>query len=729
MDTTEVLSEKLYLKLNQHISALLDSVPLGSDDPTLNSAQTQAHEKLLAIKTTITHAIDDLRRNAEHKTFTIAFYGETNAGKSTLIETLRILLNENSKQAQRDKFIALQQQSGLSEEALLKLENQISTLKVQYELSQRTIDLAITRYDELQQNQRVKESDLTALIADIKTRAGFFQRLLNLLRKLPEEKALLQLQANILTLSTEREAELLTLYQSKQAVEEQLNAEHQHHNNVLNTLHLLADYEDGCIIGDGRPDFTQETQAYEFELNGQRFMLLDVPGIEGDERKVNTQINNAVKCAHAVFYVTGKAAPPQTGDGGQQGTLEKIKAQLGDQTEVWTVYNKRINNPRPLEKPALVSIDEQASLADLDRVMVAQLGEHYRRSVTLCALPAFYAVATCLVPRSNAATSRKKFLDALPHDVLLEKTGILQFCQLLTQDLVTDVKAKIRLSNLNKVQQAFDHVCAGIKALQTESFTPLTTNLDEEAQSAKHQLTMAFKSLNSRLLKTSEQRVGLLEDAVRTRIYKRIDTDISNDQFQTELKEVLEEEAAILQNQLPVALEKQVAHFQKDVSDIVKRFEAHAAELLEGYAKMSRSRMTSDFDLKIDIDNGISIMGILGGLAGAVAMIWNPVAWPLMVLGAAGIIVSLAKALWSFFDSDYKKGQQRKAADENIEQACNTIRDVFSKNHKQALPPLQETIEQIKIALEQPAIQARYINQKLDVAHLGLKKMASELTR
>ena len=41
--------------------------------------------------------IDRLREQGEWNTFTVAFYGETNAGKSTLIETLRILLGEQQK--------------------------------------------------------------------------------------------------------------------------------------------------------------------------------------------------------------------------------------------------------------------------------------------------------------------------------------------------------------------------------------------------------------------------------------------------------------------------------------------------------------------------------------------------------------------------------------------------------------------------------------------------------
>ena len=127
MTAAEDLSEGLYLKLIDHISTLLKALARGADDPSLASAQAEAQSKLQEIEQALTNAINELKDNAEHKTFTVAFYGETNAGKSTLIETLRILLRENTKREQRHCFLALQQ-SGLSEEALQALETEIESL-------------------------------------------------------------------------------------------------------------------------------------------------------------------------------------------------------------------------------------------------------------------------------------------------------------------------------------------------------------------------------------------------------------------------------------------------------------------------------------------------------------------------------------------------------------------------------------------------------------------------
>ncbi|GAA9258018.1 hypothetical protein TH0127_09020 [Helicobacter pylori] len=65
----------------------------------------------------------------------------------------------------------------------------------------------------------------------------------------------------------------------------------------------LEKLQDGAIIGDGRSDSTLETKSYTLKHNNQSFVLLDVPGIEGDEKKVKQQISNATKKAHAIFML------------------------------------------------------------------------------------------------------------------------------------------------------------------------------------------------------------------------------------------------------------------------------------------------------------------------------------------------------------------------------------------------------------------------------------------
>ncbi|MDA3136393.1 hypothetical protein HG619_12445 [Pseudomonas syringae] len=213
MTAAEDISEGLYLKLVDHVSNLLKALAREVDDPALASAQAEAQSKLQIIEQALTKAIKELKDNAEHKTFTVAFYGETNAGKSTLIETLRILLKENTKRDQRQRFIALQQQSGLSEEALQALEAEIETLGHRLAETKNETVAADTRHEQRLVELQLQEEALRLRVEEQKRSAGLIQRILNLLRKLPEEIALVQLQAEGCVLPMQRDTELTKLRQ------------------------------------------------------------------------------------------------------------------------------------------------------------------------------------------------------------------------------------------------------------------------------------------------------------------------------------------------------------------------------------------------------------------------------------------------------------------------------------------------------------------------------------
>ncbi|WP_238700511.1 AAA family ATPase [Helicobacter pylori] len=252
--------------------------------------------------------LESLKNNEEWEKFTIAFYGETGAGKSTLIECLRLFFKEPSKMDQQERF--------------------------------------------------------KRLYANMKNYRG-------------------------------------------------------------NEHAELKELQDGAIMGDGRSDFTLETKSYTLKHNNQSFVLLDVSGIEGNEKKVKQQISNATKKAHAIFYVTKTPTPPQKGEDGKEGTIEKIQKQLDSQTEVYTLYNKPINSPRAL-KDGLIDENEKESLRDLNEKMKAILGKHYEGHQIVSAQAAFYGLSSALLPESDFYKNKQKFLAIFKVEELLLKSQFKQ---------------------------------------------------------------------------------------------------------------------------------------------------------------------------------------------------------------------------------------------------------------------------------------------------------------
>ncbi|GAA9351284.1 GTPase [Helicobacter pylori] len=157
-------------------------------DERLRKFNQEALKEFKNLESESLKELESLKNNEEWEKFTIAFYGETGAGKSTLIECLRLFFKEPSKMDQQERF-------------------------------------------------------------------------------------------------------------------KWLYANMKNYRDSEHALSTLEKFQDGAIIGDGRSDFTLETKSYTLKHNNQSFVLLDVPGIEGDEKKVKQQISNATKKAHAIFML------------------------------------------------------------------------------------------------------------------------------------------------------------------------------------------------------------------------------------------------------------------------------------------------------------------------------------------------------------------------------------------------------------------------------------------
>jgi len=785
----------IYQRVNEALGKILGSLTGPSTDAALNQAQNEARELLTQHQTALQTQLAELKKNAEWNTFTIAFYGETGAGKSTIIETLRILLQEPGKLASQQKFRELQHQYGLREESLQQFQTAIEQGDAQLTELAQQLSATLQHHEQLhsdalnafeqndvrlaevtqqlratlQQHEQLHAEALNAigrlqaLIAERKQSASFWQKLLNLFRSMPEDVELTREEqqlpgvaaardnAGTLLLAQQRAAE-----QSKFALEQQLSdiatardnasaallgqqAEAKQHKCTLtqqqqesqsHLAQLLAELEqraDGEIIGDGRADFTRQTQRYNFELDGQPFALLDVPGIEGNEGLIHSEIEQAVQTAHAVFYVTNQAAPPQTGDEQRKGTLEKIKAHLGAQTEVWTIFNKKITNPKhALTGRPLTSDDENISLGGLNEKMREQLGEHYREVFPLTALSAFLASTDHFAPNSQNAQRRNKILADFNAEELLEKSRLRTFLQLLGSQLLNGSKGKINRANFHKANAALGQTTTTLGGIQ-DTFAKLSEKLQLDGQSAKVQLNGSFSALKTRLEATGQRQIDDFASNVRNSMYGLIDDDISNDYFKDALKDRIGTQQENLSKQLPAAMAKDVEHFQKDAGDILKRFEEQARELSDIYAKLNSTQLNGKFNLKLDLDNGLKATNLLAVLAGGALLFWNPAGWVLMALGASGLVFGAYKAVRDFFSSDYKKAQQRKSTEDNLSRVTEQLRKSLHDGLKSALPDMQKKIGQLEQALEAPAKKTAALVQLLSQSSSQLKALSRQI--
>lgn len=551
----------IYLGVEKSIKEL-QSIFKNTDDKDekLKQFNQEALEVFQKLERESLKELESLKNNEEWENFTIAFYGETGAGKSTLIECLRLFFKERSKMDQQERFRQL--------------------------------------YSNYVKNDR------------------------------GSEHALLELEK----------------------------------------------FQDGAIIGDGRSDFTTETKSYTLKHNNKTFTLLDVPGIEGDEKKVIEQISNATQKAHAIFYVTKKPTPPQKGEERKEGTIEKIQKQLGSQTEVWTIYNKPINSPIAL-KDGLINENEKESLKTLDEKMKGVLGKHYKGHKVVSAQVAFYGLSQALIPESDFYKNKQKFLEVFKEEEwLLYKCHFKQLGEFITEALLENSRAKIIQSNCNKALKVVEQLQKAIKTTIEKRIDPMIKEAQEHQQEARYNLDRSTEKFILNLTNSAFYEIDQFKSDLREKMYAHINKNIEDEECEEIFKNELIQGIETLHEDIKWRFRECEKRFDGEIKEAIKQLEYRIKDSL---AMLEHISIDRGFNLNFDTDSGIDgtkLAASIGGL-GLLGIFnaWNPMGWLALTAGIITGLVGIARSIWSFFSSRYQKSQQKKEVDKNLHQICEKI--------------------------------------------------------
>jgi len=278
--------DNLHQAILKEIDGLLEGLKLDETDVRVNKIIGQVREIVEPFKMELENNILELQKNVRWDAFVIAFYGETNAGKSTIIEILRIALGEQTKLEQRRAFRAKQEELGLTDSALAQMRNDIKEGKYRIDALHAQRDERHAQMDEQRQNNEQDIIRLRALVDMKKQASSWWRKLFLWLRKFPEQTALTEAERQHAALMAEHAVEKQQLATQIEGVKSEYSALQAREADVLAKIDELEVLADGAIIGTGVSDYTRKTHEYTFEFNGQTFRLLDVPGIEGAESQV-----------------------------------------------------------------------------------------------------------------------------------------------------------------------------------------------------------------------------------------------------------------------------------------------------------------------------------------------------------------------------------------------------------------------------------------------------------
>lgn len=437
-------------------------------------------------------------------------------------------------------------------------------------------------------------------------------------------------------------------------------------------LDELTSLQDGAIIGDGRSDFTLKTQSYPFQYNHQNFILLDVPGIEGSEKKVIDQISNATQKAHAIFYVTKTPNPPQKGEEGKRGTIEKIQRQLDSQTEVWTIFNKPITSPRAL-KDKLINESEKESLKILNKEMKNILGKHYMGYKAVSAQAAFYGLSQALIPETDFDKKKQKFLEIFKvEELLLYKSHFKPLAKFIAEELLENSRAKIIQSNCNKALKVVEQLQKAIEITIEEQIVPMIREMQEHQQEARFNLDRSKEKFISDLEKSAFSKINQFKSDFRKEMHERIERDIGNNECERIFKNELKQRETEWIENIKQRFKECEEQFRGSVGKNIEQLEERVKDSLAMLERIGINNLSPNSNF--NMDSGIDTIGLFSSIGGLVLLLLTPVVGEFALIAGVGLaLVGIGKSIWSFFDSDYKKSQQKEAVNESLNKACEKI--------------------------------------------------------
>ena len=733
---------EIYKKVLKEVDILVSSLGTDFENEEVNEYQSEAKQKLFEIQKNLKISIDKLEKNSEWNFFTIAFYGETNAGKSTLIETLRILLGEPTKTKLRHDFSTTLDALHNSRENLRYQKELKENVEREYifektPLVERLMEEIVIKeeltneIEETNWNIQILENNI--LEKRISTLWNFIRAFFN---KIPEQKerkiiiSKLEESKNILQNTQKKIENLTTEIQTVENLwEPQLSIiekEIQYIRGLVDDRSKeLLENEDGQIMGDGRSDYTRTVTEYRFYVENQEIVIMDLPGIEGREELVIHEINHAIEKAHVVFYISAKATPPQNGDEKIEGTIEKIKKHLSQQTEVYFTYNKRVKNPRQLKEP-LINEGEQESLKEVDEILSKILPDQYKGNQVISTYPALMAIGNFWSKDSSKA--QKKFLEYFIDTNKIVKTSHMEeFSAWLTSELIKYSKSKIIKANYRKVYVIVDAAKENVSLLLSK-FKGFEIKLGKNAKNTVDSLEQETALLRINLDNMCNHLIIKFKNNLRKIMYSEIDGKIDKgtfeSKFETETKKAVEITGKVLEK----SAENILQNFESDVIELVKKSERYANEIFETFN--DSWMLDTECKLSISIKPSGSIAGLVSSIVfGVAGLILGPGGWLISALSIVGVVLSVGKNVLGFFNHDYRASQQRKAVDENIEEIANQLLSNIRDNLNKSQEKLENMTIEIEESLNQPTTKIKQMNDFFMQAELELKKIAYDINQ
>ncbi|EQL69846.1 hypothetical protein N407_06250 [Helicobacter pylori FD662] len=244
----------------------------------------------------------------------------------------------------------------------------------------------------------------------------------------------------------------------------------------------------------------------------------------------------------------------------------------------------------------------------------------------------------------------------------------------ITEALLQNMRKKIMKSNCNKALKAIEKLQEKIIIMIDRQINPTIREIKNHHQEVCDNLDRSKEKYISNLTNSAFTETERFKSDFREEMHAHIDDDIEDHvfkaMFEHELQKGMEKSGENIKKRSKECEER----FIEEIKEDIEQFKERIKDSLVMLNRINIDSVDSGFDFSFNINSGIDGLGLFASIGGLILLLAAPIVGEFaliggLVLGAIGIV----KSVWSFFDSDYKKSQQKKAADEILDKVCGEI--------------------------------------------------------
>lgn len=356
------------------------------------------------------------------------------------------------------------------------------------------------------------------------------------------------------------------------------------------------------------------------------------------------------------------------------------------------------------------------------------LGEHYKGYKTVSAQAAFYGLSQALIPGTDFDKKKQKFLKDFKAEELLYQSHFKPLAEFIAEELLKNLRAKIIESNCNKALKVVEQLQKVIEITIEKRIDPMIKarqEYKEEVDDNLDRFTEKFISdLENSALDEIDQFKFDIGEIMEERIEKGVEDEECKEIFKNELIQGIE----ILCENIKQRFKECEEQFRGSVGKNIEQLEERIKDFLAITEHIGIDSGNFDFNTDFNIDNGIDGFALGASIGGLVLLLLTLVVGEFALIAGVGLaLVGVGKSVWGFFDSDYKKSQQKKEVDEKLDEACEKIAENVKSRIESVKKDILEKIEELKAELNGPVENYEYKKERLKEVNKRLGYISNDI--